>query len=142
MDVEKYGSLELTAAARPVLRGEAMVELRRDALPARRPRREREARDLVQEVLGAGGQALFDALRAHRRALAEQQGVPPYVIFHDASLLEMAARQPRSLAEFASINGVGATKLERYGDTFVEIIRAHTNEEPVPAPEAPARSPA
>ena len=142
VDVEKYGSLELTAAARPVLRGEAMVELRRDALPARKPRRDREARDLVQEVLGAGSQALFDALRAHRRALAEQQGVPPYVIFHDASLLEMAARRPRSLAEFASINGVGATKLERYGETFVEIIRGHTNEEPVPAPEAPARSPA
>ena len=134
VDVEKYGSLQLTAAARPVLRGEATVELRRDALPARRTRRGGEAPARVQAVLGDGDQALFDALRAQRRALAEQQGVPPYVIFHDASLIEMAARRPASLAEFAAVAGVGATKLERYGETFLEIIRAHTIEEPVPAP--------
>ena len=136
VDVEKYGSLQLTAAARPVLRGEATVELRRDALPARRARRRGEAPARVQAVLGDGDQALFDALRAQRRALAEQQGVPPYVIFHDASLIEMAARRPGSLAEFAAVAGVGATKLERYGETFLEIIRAHTIEEPVSAPEA------
>ena len=134
VDVEKYGSLQLTAAARPVLRGEATVELRRDALPARRTRRRGEATARVQAVLGDGDQALFDALRAQRRALAEQQGVPPYVIFHDASLIEMAARRPGSLAEFAAVGGVGATKLERYGETFLEIIRAHTMEEPVSAP--------
>ena len=134
VDVEKYGSLQLTPAARPVLRGEATVELRRDALPARRTRRGGEAPARVQAVLGDGDQALFDALRAQRRALAEQQGVPPYVIFHDASLIEMAARRPDSLAEFAAVGGVGATKLERYGETFLEIIRAHTMEEPVPAP--------
>ena len=137
VDVEKYGSLRLTAAARPVLRGESTVELRRDTLPARKPRRDREARDRAQAVLGPGSQALFDALRAHRRALAERQGVPPYVIFHDASLVEMAVRRPRSLAEFASITGVGATKLERYGETFVDVILAHKNEEPAPA-EVPA----
>ena len=144
VDVEKYGSLRLTAAARPVLRGEATVELRRDALPEPKARRgrSREARDRVQAVLGAGSQTLFDALRAHRRVLAEQQGVPPYVIFHDASLVEMAAHRPCSLHEFAAITGVGATKLERYGETFLEIIRAHTAEAPVSAPEAPARSPA
>ena len=144
VDVEKYGSLQLTAASRPVLRGEGTVELRRDALPARKPRRgrSREARKRVQAVLGARDQALFDVLRAHRRALAEQQDVPPYVIFHDASLAEMAARRPRSLDEFAGIPGVGAAKLGRYGETFVEIIGAHTTEEPVPAPEAPVRSPA
>ena len=138
VDVEKYGSLQLTAAARPVLRGEATVELRRDALPAPKPRRgrSREARDRVQAILGAGGQALFDALRAHRRALAEQQGVPPYVIFHDASLAEMAARRPCSLDEFAEIPGVGAAKLERYGETFVELIRAHEREESVPSAAA------
>ena len=139
VDVEKYGSLRLTAAARPVLRGEATVELRRDALPAPKGRRgrSREERDRMHAVLGAGGQALFDALRAHRLALAEQQGVPPYVIFHDASLVEMAARRPGSLAEFASITGVGATKLERYGETFLEIVRAYAQEGP-PTPSAPA----
>ena len=129
VDVEKYGSLQLTAAARPVLRGEATVELRHDALPPRKPRRTREARDRVQSILGTESQALFDALRAHRRMLAEEQGVPPYVIFHDASLVEMAERRPRALDEFAAIPGVGATKLERYGETFMEIIRAHEPEE-------------
>ena len=139
VDVEKYGSLQLTAAARPVLRGEATVELRRDALPARKPRAPREARDRVQSVLGAESQALFDALRARRRELAEEQGVPPYVIFHDASLVEMAERRPRTLDEFAAIPGVGAMKLERYGETFLAIIRTHEAEEPAPGDEtAPA----
>ena len=159
VDVEKYGSLQLTAAARPVLRGEATVELRRDALPARRTRRGGEAPTRVQAVLGDGDhlptrrtrrggeaparvqavlgdgdQALFDALRAQRRALAEQQGVPPYVIFHDASLIEMAARRPGSLAEFTAITGVGATKLERYGETFLEIIRSPHDRGTGPSP--------
>ena len=128
VDVERYGSLRLTPAARPVLRGEETVALRRDALPARKPRRGRDARDRPPAAPGAGGQALFEALRAQRRALAERQGVPPYVIFHDASLVEMAARRPRSLDEFALIPGVGATKLERYGEAFVAIIRAHERE--------------
>ena len=136
VDVEKYGSLQLTAAARPVLRGEATVELRRDALPARKVRPAREARDRVQSVLGAENQALFDALRARRRELAEEQRVPPYVVFHDASLVEMAERRPRTLDEFAATPGVGATKLERYGETFLEIIRTHEAEEPAPAASA------
>ena len=136
VDVEKYGSLQLTADARPVLRGEATVELRRDALPARKARPAREARDRVQSVLGAESRALFDALRARRRELAEEQRVPPYVIFHDASLVEMAERRPRSLDEFAAIPGVGATKLERYGAAFLEIIRTHEAEEPAPAASA------
>ena len=136
VDVEKYGSLKLTAAARPVLRGEATVELRRDAILQGKPRRSREARERAQPVLGAESQTLFDALRAHRRVLAGEQGVPPYVIFHDASLVEMAERRPRSLDEFAAIPGVGATKLERYGDTFIEVIRAHAPDERVPASAA------
>ena len=136
VDVEKYGSLKLTAAARPVLRGEATVELRRDAILQGKPRRSREARERAQPVLGAESQALFDALRAHRRVLAGEQGVPPYVIFHDASLVEMAERRPRSLDEFGAIPGVGATKLERYGDTFIEVIRTHAPDERVPASAA------
>ena len=87
----------------------------------------------MRAVLGTGNQELFDALRAHRRALAEQQGVPPYVIFHDASLVEMAERRPGSLDEFAAIPGVGATKLERYGEMFIEIILAHEAGERAPA---------
>ncbi len=91
----------------------------------------------MQSVLGAESQPLFDALRAHRRELATEQGVPPYVIFHDASLVEMAERRPRTLDEFAAIPGVGATKLERYGETFIAIIRTHAAEGRAPAAAAP-----
>ena len=130
VDLEGYGSLRLTPAARPVLRGETAVELRRDALPARQSRsgRSRVSRDRVRAVLGADGHALFDALRDRRRTLAAEQGVPPYVIFHDASLVEMAERRPRTLPEFAEIGGVGAARLERYGEAFLEIIAAHAPE--------------
>ena len=133
VDVDGYGSLRLTPAARPVLRGEAVVELRRDARAPAARRGAREARDRVRAVLRPENQALFDALRARRRELAESQGVPPYVIFHDASLVEMAERQPRSLAAFAEIPGVGAAKLERYGATFIDVIQAHAPEAPSPA---------
>jgi len=67
-------------------------------------------------------QALFAALKAKRRALAEAQGVPPYIIFHDRTLLEMARLRPCSLEEMAGISGIGQHKLERYGRTFLEIL--------------------
>ncbi len=133
VDVDGYGSLRLTPAARPVLRGETSVELRRDARAPAQRRGAREARDRVRSALRPENQALFDALRARRRELAESQGVPPYVIFHDASLVEMAERQPRSLAEFAEVPGVGSAKLERYGAMFIDLIRAHAPEQPSPA---------
>ena len=133
VDVDGYGSLRLTPTARPVLRGETTVELRRDARAPAQRRGAREARDRVRYVLRPENQALFDALRERRRELAESQGVPPYVIFHDASLVEMAERQPRSLAEFAAIPGVGSAKLERYGAMFIDFIRAHAPEQPFPA---------
>ena len=133
IDVDGYGSLRLTPAARPVLRGEATVELRRDARAPAQRRGAREGRDRVRAELRPENQALFDALRARRRELAESQGVPPYVIFHDASLVEMAERQPRSLAEFAAIPGVGSAKLERYGAMFIDLIQAHAPEQPSPA---------
>ncbi len=132
VDIERYGSLRLTADARAVLRGEAQVELRRDALPSRGPRPDRAAPGRAAELLDTDGRALFDALRAHRRALAAQQGVPPYVIFHDATLVAMAARQPVSLAEFAALPGVGAAKLDRYGESFLDIVRAHGSETRTP----------
>ena len=127
VDVDGYGALRLTGAARPALRGEVPITLRRDA-PAPRARRERRtaaaAPDRPRSVADPAHQALFDALRQRRRELATSQGVPPYVIFHDASLVAMADRRPRSLDEFAAIPGVGATKLERYGEIFLEVIRA------------------
>ena len=118
VDVEGFGSLKLTEASRTVLRGECEVHLRRDAPAPKKPRRARPARS----ALGSEHQSLFDALRARRRELAKEQGVPPYVIFHDVTLEAMAERQPLTREEFASLPGVGDQKLERYAATFMEVI--------------------
>ncbi len=125
VDVEGFGSLKLTEASRAVLRGECALHLRRDAPAARKPRRERPGR-AARTALGPEHQTLFDALRDLRRELARAQGVPPYVIFHDATLEAMAERRPRTPGEFAALPGVGEKKLERYGTTFIEAIEAHT----------------
>ena len=66
-------------------------------------------------------------MRAHRLELAKTQGVPPYVIFHDSALLEMARTVPTSLEALATISGVGQVKLERYGDSFLDLLRAHAS---------------
>jgi ATP-dependent DNA helicase RecQ len=68
---------------------------------------------------------LFEALRALRRDLAAEAGLPPYVIFHDATLREMAAARPASLAALGEVSGVGARKLDAYGDAFLAVIRQH-----------------
>ena len=70
---------------------------------------------------------LWEALRARRTELARAQSVPPYVIFHDATLREMVARRPRTLDDLAMISGVGETKLRRYGEAFLEVVAARGN---------------
>ena len=115
---DEYGGLSFGPGARPILKGEERVEL---VLPPRRARR-RRARD------GADYPAddpLFEALRARRREIAAAASLPPYVIFHDSTLREMAAAKPASLNALSEVSGVGAAKLERYGAAFVEVIRAH-----------------
>ncbi len=125
VDMEGYGTLRLTETSRALLRGEETLALRRDARGLRPRTRAAETGASPSAGVPPGGEALWEALRARRRELAEQQGVPPYVIFHDASLVEMVARRPRSLAEFGEIPGVGDKKLERYGEAFLEIIHEH-----------------
>jgi ATP-dependent DNA helicase RecQ len=126
VDMQGYGTLHLTEASRALLRGEESLALRHDA---RGPRSRGRVAAAAEAPLAAGvtqgGGPLWEALRARRRELAEHQGVPPYVIFHDASLAEMVARRPRSLAEFATIPGVGEKKLERYGEAFLALIAEH-----------------
>jgi len=122
VDIDGHGGLRLTDAARPVLRGEQRLLLREET--ATRERRRRKGGSAP--VLASAGEALFDALRAERRRLADAHGVPAYVIFLDATLAQMAAERPQTLAELAQINGVGAAKLERYGEQFLAVIRAAT----------------
>ena len=129
VDVEGFGSLKLTGASRAVLRGTCEVRLRRDAAAPRKQKRRRESAGgtarATRVTLSPEHQRLFDALRAHRRALAKEQGVPPYVIFHDVTLEAMAEQQPCTLEEFAVLPGVGEKKLERYAATFIEVVAGH-----------------
>jgi ATP-dependent DNA helicase RecQ len=113
---DSYGGLSFGPGARAILKGEEKVEL---VLPPRRQRKARRDRGANPD-----GDPLFEALRARRRALAEEMGVPPYVIFHDSTLREMAARKPGSLQALAGISGVGAAKLERFGSAFIEVVQA------------------
>jgi len=119
-DPEGYGALQLTEKCRPVLRGEEEVWLRKDpairAASSRRPSAERSGH------LSSADQVAWEQLRACRKALADQHGVPPYVIFHDTTLFEMLERRPRTLDELARINGVGAAKLEKYGQAFLTAL--------------------
>jgi len=123
-DPERHGGLHLDPSCRPLLRGEATVELRRETRPARTRGGERRTPRAVAALDGTQ-QALWEALRACRRRLADAQGVPPYVIFHDATLAEMAVLAPTDSAGMATVSGVGVAKLERYGDAFLGVIRDH-----------------
>ena len=121
-DIANYSVLKLTNQARPVLRGEETLVLARPRIKtkARAKPRSRLAADL-----GEGDQGLFEALRSLRKSLAEEQGVPPYVVFGDATLVEMARRRPSSDEELIMITGVGEKKLQRYGAEFLYTIASN-----------------
>jgi ATP-dependent DNA helicase RecQ len=130
-DVEGYGTLRLTAASRAVLSGTQAVQLREDARPERGSRRRHDSKLLTGDKSSGGSlgieayeQSTWDALRAVRTQLAKQQGVPPYVVFHDATLLAMLRAMPANEDELATISGVGAAKLKRYGRDFLAVINA------------------
>ncbi|GAA0257609.1 DNA helicase RecQ [Rhodanobacter caeni] len=125
-DAEGYGTLRLTAASRGVLSGGQRVKLREDARPERASRRRRDSKLVTGGSLGieAYEQGMWDALRAVRTQLAKQQGVPPYVVFHDATLLAMLRALPTTEDELATISGVGEAKLKRYGRDFLAVINA------------------
>ncbi len=127
VDLEAHGVLRLgeSERVRPVLRGEQPVTLRRDRAPARGGRKSQDGRaggDPAQG-LDAQGRALFERLRAKRTELAQAQGVPPYVVFHDATLLALARERPRTREAFAQIPGVGKSKVERYAEAFLTVLR-------------------
>jgi ATP-dependent DNA helicase RecQ len=128
VDVEGHGGLYVRDSASAVLRGAVPVTLRTDSDEPKR--REKRARSAAPDSIAApADEGLWQALRSLRLSLAREQGVPPYVIFHDATLVDMVRRRPRDLDALAEIPGVGASKLKRYGETFLAAIAAHDNEE-------------
>lgn len=128
VDIEGYGGLKLAEAARPVLKGQQEVWLRRDAEPAKRKTSKAERGSRLREAFaGANEDPLWLALKAKRTALAREQGVPPYVIFHDSTLLEILNRKPQTLAEMGQISGVGQAKLAKYGDAFLQVVEEIAN---------------
>jgi len=121
---DDYGGLSFGPGARPILKGEERVEL--VIPPKKQGRRSRKGLEPADDPLMA-------ALRARRREIAAEAGVPPYVIFHDSTLREIAAQKPLNRAAFARIAGVGASKLERFAEPFIAVVAAHQGEAHVPA---------
>ena len=125
VDLDGFGALKMDESCRPLLRGETRVLLRRQGRPVRRTRSRSVSGESVAAVFDPAQTELWEALRACRRRLADAQGLPPYVIFHDATLREMVQETPANLEQLARISGVGVAKLERYGDEFLSVIRQH-----------------
>ena len=124
VDVTGYGALRLTEACRPILRGEQTVDFRElegGRSSSRSPSSASGDQDM--RVLDGTDQALFDALRDRRTALASEQEVPPYVIFNDKTLRAMVDQRPQTRSEFRALHGVGDVKLERYGEIFLSVVR-------------------
>ncbi|MGI9349663.1 MAG: DNA helicase RecQ [Amylibacter sp.] len=121
-DIERFGAFRMTEMARPILRDEQKIELRKDTII-------KEVRKIkVKSLVAEEDETLFSALKSKRRFLAEALNAPAYVVFADAVLMEMARSRPSSLDEFSKLSGVGAVKLERYGKAFLEVINNNFQE--------------
>ncbi|RKZ39156.1 MAG: DNA helicase RecQ [Candidatus Parabeggiatoa sp. nov. 3] len=123
VDVEGYGGLQLTEKARPLLRGEQPIELRKDILTQKKT--DKKYSRSSRQAFEGHDKILWETLRHKRMELAIAQTVPPYAIFHDSTLEEMVQRQPHTHEEFARLPGVGTHKLERYAEAFIEVLDEH-----------------
>ena len=121
VDIEGYSALQLTDLCRPVLRGEQCLHLRKEDIKASL-KKTSGITSYQKTQISPENQELWDELRECRKYLAEEHNVPPYLIFHDASLKQMLEIMPISESELLTINGVGKSKLEKYGADFIEII--------------------
>ncbi len=124
-DPDGFGGLRLGPGAGDVLRGDVQVVMRRERLRPRAGAAGRRGRAATADQgmpLTSAEEDLFQALRALRTEIAREQGVPPYVVFHDKTLREMAALGPTDLNGLAQVSGVGAAKLERYGERFLAVL--------------------
>jgi ATP-dependent DNA helicase RecQ len=133
----QYGRWKITDLGRKLLKGQARIELRKDQLRSKSDGRgKKRAAAAATAVLVPADRQLFERLKQRRFELAREQSVPAYVVFADRTLMEMAQAKPQSLDAMSRIHGVGANKLMRYGDVFLEVIRRHPDN--APDPERPA----
>ena len=130
VNFEHFGVLQLTDACRPILRGEQQLILRKDIKPEKTKSGKKAAGRPTDRH--DGNAALWDALRAKRREIADAQDVPPYVIFHDATLMAMLEAKPKNRQQMALLPGVGVRKLESYADPFLAVISEYINDSAVP----------
>lgn len=120
-DAERYGALRMTEKALPILRGEQSITLRLDTIKSAKGNRS------VKTLISDEHAPMLTALKAKRRVLAETAGVPAYIIFNDKTLIDMAQRRPLNLDEMSRINGVGAKKLENFGNIFLTVINGEVD---------------
>ncbi|GAA3597506.1 ATP-dependent DNA helicase RecQ [Gibbsiella greigii] len=120
-NIAMHSALQLTEAARPVLRGEVALQLAVPRIQSLKPRSSANQKSYG----GNYDRKLFAKLRKLRKSIADEENIPPYVVFNDATLLEMAEQMPTRASELLSVNGVGQRKLERFGTPFMAMIRDH-----------------
>ena len=124
---DRYNGLRFGESARDYLKGAEPLILRLETATAGGSRK-RQARQVAETDLAPGDEALFNALRACRRRIAEAEGVPPYVVFHDATLRGLVHLRPTSMGQMLEVHGIGQTRLQRYGEAFLEVLREHEYE--------------
>ena len=129
IDLEGYGGLRLSDSCRPLLRGEVSLALRKELKPQTASGRGTGSASPASQLVRGEEREQWEALRTLRRNLAQEHAVPPYVIFPDSTLLEMLRSQPTSMAEMGRVGGVGARKLERYGEAFLKVLGGGGGEE-------------
>ena len=144
IDIDGYGGIGITDKGRALLRGDGAFLYREDTVIVRQPAPSREPRaprgDRVEEPLGDDETTLLGVLKGLRLELARARGVPAYIVFPDRTLIEMARRRPRTEAEFAEVNGVGAAKLKQFAGPFLAAINgalSGTSDGGAPAEDAP-----
>lgn len=122
VDMSSFGGIRLTSESKDILKGEKQILFRHDPMPLKKKIKTERGEKTTTDLSDPTAQALFQALRTKRMELAKKQRVPPYVIFHDRTLMEMATLKPKTREKFAQVSGVGEHKLAKYADEFLGVI--------------------
>ncbi|MBT7409386.1 MAG: ATP-dependent DNA helicase RecQ, partial [Methylococcales bacterium] len=130
-DVDGHGGLALTEQCRPILKGETHLLLRKDVFSSSKSKTKSQ---VVKHSLSKEEEPLWNALREKRTELAKEHNYPPYIIFQDATLVEMVRHRPETLTEMNMLTGIGQKKLEQYGQIFLEVVNAFSDDSTVKIP--------